>query len=117
MYQTCMFCNKPLGTNEVVVEFPVGRLGGAGTGPHREAVTRRVGSLARRGSVWTAEAADSGAVRAADIVALSYRDVATTRLLPVGADGCVSPSGSPDQGDASSSSSAAPSCRNAKHLK
>ena len=25
MYQTCMFCNKPLGTNEVVEEFPVGR--------------------------------------------------------------------------------------------
>ena len=25
MYQTCMFCKKPLGTNEVVEEFPVGR--------------------------------------------------------------------------------------------
>ena len=25
MYQTCMFCNKPLRTNEVVEEFPVGR--------------------------------------------------------------------------------------------
>jgi len=25
MYTTCMFCNKPLGANEVVEEFPVGR--------------------------------------------------------------------------------------------
>ena len=25
MYATCMFCNKPLGTNEVVETFPVGR--------------------------------------------------------------------------------------------
>jgi len=25
MYTTCMFCNKPLGTNEVVETFPVGR--------------------------------------------------------------------------------------------
>jgi hypothetical protein len=25
MYSTCMFCNKPLGTNEVVETFPVGR--------------------------------------------------------------------------------------------
>ena len=25
VYQTCMFCNKPLGSNEVVEEFPVGR--------------------------------------------------------------------------------------------
>ena len=55
MYQTCVFCEKPLGTNEVVVEFPVGRPGEAGTGPHREAVTRRARSLALRGSVRTAE--------------------------------------------------------------
>ena len=60
MYQTCMFCNKPLGTNEVVEEFPVGRLGGAGTGPHREAVTRGVRSLALRGPVGTAEATRAG---------------------------------------------------------
>lgn len=25
MYKTCMFCNKPLGTNEVIETFPVGR--------------------------------------------------------------------------------------------
>jgi hypothetical protein len=25
MYKTCMFCNRPLGTNEVVEDFPVGR--------------------------------------------------------------------------------------------
>ena len=25
VYSTCMFCNRPLGTNEVVEEFPVGR--------------------------------------------------------------------------------------------
>ena len=25
MYATCMFCNKSLGTNEVVETFPVGR--------------------------------------------------------------------------------------------
>lgn len=25
MYSTCMFCNRPLGTNEVVEHFPVGR--------------------------------------------------------------------------------------------
>ena len=25
MYQTCLFCNKPLGSNEVVEHFPVGR--------------------------------------------------------------------------------------------
>ncbi|WP_419941959.1 hypothetical protein [Candidatus Palauibacter sp.] len=25
MYQTCMFCKKPLGSNEVVETFPVGR--------------------------------------------------------------------------------------------
>ena len=25
MYQTCMFCNRPLGVNEVVEHFPVGR--------------------------------------------------------------------------------------------
>jgi len=25
MYTTCMFCNKPLGTNEVVEHFPIGR--------------------------------------------------------------------------------------------
>ena len=25
MYTTCMFCNKPLGTNQVVETFPVGR--------------------------------------------------------------------------------------------
>ena len=25
MYSTCMFCNKPLGTNEVLETFPVGR--------------------------------------------------------------------------------------------
>ena len=25
MYKTCMFCNRPLGTNEVVEHFPVGR--------------------------------------------------------------------------------------------
>jgi len=25
MYSTCMFCNKPLGDNQVVEHFPVGR--------------------------------------------------------------------------------------------
>lgn len=25
MYSTCMFCNRPLGSNEVVETFPVGR--------------------------------------------------------------------------------------------
>lgn len=25
MYSTCMFCNRPLGTNEVIEDFPVGR--------------------------------------------------------------------------------------------
>ena len=25
MYKTCMFCNRPLGTNEVIETFPVGR--------------------------------------------------------------------------------------------
>lgn len=25
MYSTCIFCNKPLGANEVLESFPVGR--------------------------------------------------------------------------------------------
>ena len=25
MFKTCMFCNRPLGTNEVIEHFPVGR--------------------------------------------------------------------------------------------
>ena len=55
--------------------------------------------------------------------------IADNLLLPVGTEaflrptrlerqfGSPSPSGSPDHGDASSSPSAVPSCRNAKHLK
>ena len=193
MYQTCMFCKKPLGTNEVVEEFPVGRrlafdsakgrlwvvckkcqrwnltpleerweaveacerlfretsmrasTENIGIARHWEglelvrigkpsrgefaawrygdqfgrrrrralglgAVGYAVGSLIAPAVSAMAtvalvpgylallrwypyakvrlggEAVDSGAVRAADIVALSYRDVATTRLLPVGED-------------------------------
>ena len=50
---------------------------------------------------------------------LRWYPYAKVRLGGEAADsgGCASPSGSPDQGDASSSSSATPSCRNAKHLK
>ncbi|MGI9039356.1 MAG: hypothetical protein ACR2GQ_10905 [Gemmatimonadota bacterium] len=25
MYSTCLFCNRPLGTNEAIEEFPIGR--------------------------------------------------------------------------------------------